>query len=823
MTPKEKIAFVKERLKEAAETHPSGAFVIELIPIVDIEANGGIPDDAPVLLSRKEQWSIIQKLQEEEFVQDVKLDEDGRSVHLALTKPKTRRSNLFAHITTTDELIQHRELLEKFLAIIKSVGDISPKGYYKIPVDEANDDLVQLLIDLKIADYDWDEMQKQTHREIGNRIIELGFSGAAVLALRDRISGKGGRIKREALELVCKDIGERFTFNKMVRLCTDLGVPETMFIQDTKWRALFYVLSYLTTSTYEDYLLALKIVQETLHPLVFGADEEKAKKTREKYKKWLKYDRIEIDEAGKVYVCPTNEEFDVGIEDWMSVDGKMVEPRGYLIYPDRVAGLWVLWSQAIVLVQAYQSNPSLDRKALEALYLELISYTEDLISGGGLGSLPDTYKRPFTSLATAELEAMAKGAESPLALVSTLLLEIIALEPAPQEIAKKMEENAEFIERITASTRAISGEDIDVAQLSHEQALFVLKLIIGRIQKILDVSCSGYLVGADEEINAQYITLLDKLNAVCEREDFSDLKENLPQYLPSHLFEALDEMDVWWDNGGKTSIVSFYGEIELFWVRSGRQVFPVSQAFAAYLDSVDEGVKKLRNEKAARWKRTLEDIDERKAEGEFGFASPEPKADTQNKVIHEHTHRFENSADALAFKMEITKMPDLQVRNIDDAPIIKGKRRVYPPKFSSTEWSKVSIRFINERDVVLTAGTKQVVSDYEALGFGNAKTNKPDSAWMFLLELARKGGVTDTLPKPIPENIKQHKKTISDRLKILFKNDTDPFQDPTDTRVYRVKLTVVPPETDTTPADTLGVNEYLAQAMPQQYDPNEDI
>lgn len=681
MTPKEKIAFVKKLIQDVSETHPSGTFHIQLADVIttqDLEANGGIPDDAPVSLSRKEQRAIIKKLEEEGFVENVEFDEKGRCVRLELVKSKTRRSNLLSHIKTTDELLEHRELFEKFSALVRGAGEISPKGYYKIPVDETNDDLVQLLIDLKVVDYDWDEMQKQTHRQVGNRIIELGFSGAAVLALRDRISGKGGRIKREALELVSQDIGGRYTFDKMKRLCTDLGVPDTMFVPDTKWRALFYVLSYYTTSKEnKDYFLALKIIQEALHPLMFVGDEAKAKETREKYKQWLKYDRIEIDDVGKVYVAPTAEEYEIGIDEWVSVDGVVVEPKAFVIYLERIAALWVLWSQAIVLVQAYQSNPSLDRKVLEKLYLELISKAEDLIQGGKVGNLSETYKRPFTSLATAEIEAKAKGAESPLALASALLLEIIAMEPPPQEIAKQMEENAELIERITSATRAIGGEDINVAQLSREQALFILKLIIGRVQKILEVACSGYLVGADEEVNAQYITLLDKLNEICEREDFTELKEKLP-YLPSHLFEALDEMDVWWDNGGKTSFVSFYGDVELLWVRAGRQVFPVSQAFISYLESVDDAVKKLRDEKAARWKRTLDDIDERKASGEFGFTPPEPKASEPQKVIHEHTHRFENSIQEkgidLNHKFPEGKPSGFYITKQDDDFCYKGKR-----------------------------------------------------------------------------------------------------------------------------------------------------
>lgn len=173
-------------------------------------------------------------------------------------------------------------------------------------------------------------------------------------------------------------------------------------------------------------------------------------------------------------------------------------------------------------------------------------------------------------------------------------------------------------------------------------------------------------------------------------------------------------------------------------------------------------------------------------------------------------------------KMEITGMPELKVRNVEDESIVKGKKRVYPPKLAATDWAKASIRFLNERDVVITAGAKQVASDFQALGFENRKNGRPNSAWMFLFGLAKNSGATDTLPTPIPDNVKQHKKTISDRLKTLFKNNTDPFEDPTDTRVYRIKLTLIAPEVEgTAPTDALGVQDYLAETMTEKYDPSE--
>ena len=56
-------------------------------------------------------------------------------------------------------------------------------------------------------------------------------------------------------------------------------------------------------------------------------------------------------------------------------------------------------------------------------------------------------------------------------------------------------------------------------------------------------------------------------------------------------------------------------------------------------------------------------------------------------------------------KIEISKMPDLNVRNIEDNVVVKNnKKRVTLPKFPRTEWSKVLITFIGERDILLSDG-----------------------------------------------------------------------------------------------------------------------
>lgn len=73
MTPEEKIAFIKSKINETAEISPRGRFYIEFIPIVDTEITGGIPDEAPEIFSKREQLSVIKKLEQDGYIKNVQV------------------------------------------------------------------------------------------------------------------------------------------------------------------------------------------------------------------------------------------------------------------------------------------------------------------------------------------------------------------------------------------------------------------------------------------------------------------------------------------------------------------------------------------------------------------------------------------------------------------------------------------------------------------------------------------------------------------------------------------------------------------------------
>lgn len=177
-------------------------------------------------------------------------------------------------------------------------------------------------------------------------------------------------------------------------------------------------------------------------------------------------------------------------------------------------------------------------------------------------------------------------------------------------------------------------------------------------------------------------------------------------------------------------------------------------------------------------------------------------------------------------KMEVDglkeKLEAIATKNQDET-ITKNKKVIRLPHFQSTPWHDVTIRFLDERNVHIQGGKKTALADYEALGFSDDKSKKPNLAWVFLFGMAKNNGETEKIPSPVPDNIKQIKLQISNLLKKLFKNETEPFYDFSETNTYKLKIKLIPPQTDDNPEeDKFGVKEFLDETMVSKYEETKD-
>jgi hypothetical protein len=152
MTPYEKIEYVKKNIREVYAISPSGPIKLQLWSVV-------LEEDGPVLLSRKEQRLILQKLQEENFITNIVYEEEGFSVFLEVTKrmlneeDELRKEEEKSNEGLDDFLDETRKKLRRpknilLLSKLKTAtynGGRAAEAYVKIvPYNAQTKDLLQL-------------------------------------------------------------------------------------------------------------------------------------------------------------------------------------------------------------------------------------------------------------------------------------------------------------------------------------------------------------------------------------------------------------------------------------------------------------------------------------------------------------------------------------------------------------------------------------------------------------------------------------------------------------------------------------------------------
>jgi hypothetical protein len=152
------------------------------------------------------------------------------------------------------------------------------------------------------------------------------------------------------------------------------------------------------------------------------------------------------------------------------------------------------------------------------------------------------------------------------------------------------------------------------------------------------------------------------------------------------------------------------------------------------------------------------------------------------KIIHEHTHRFKNSIQE--------KDIILNVKNTDENIISKSSgKKVTLQQFPRTDWLKVSITFLDETNILLSDSKSTKPSSFKGMGCEDGRNGKADVNWAFLLNLAKGNGQTLSITKKQREREKKQKQKVTDILRKIFQNDTDPFETESG-GVYKAKFNI---------------------------------
>lgn len=226
------------------------------------------------------------------------------------------------------------------------------------------------------------------------------------------------------------------------------------------------------------------------------------------------------------------------------------------------------------------------------------------------------------------------------------------------------------------------------------------------------------------------------------------------------------------------------------------------------------------------------------------------KHDQNYKVFEEHhliiTNKFEDFYQKyfnLVFKpsavsekqaqepIPVTIVGEIGIKGFEEKVILQKpkNKKIQLRKFpTDLKWEEITIRFLNEHEVIATARNDTFQTNYELLGFRNEKTKLPNKQWQFLKGLSETGGeISWTSPRATAKGKKQ-KQILAETLRACFQIEGDPFHPYRKEKSYKIRINLVPESSSTANSkeqeiygkdrDDLGIEEYRKEQSPEIYE-----
>ncbi|MDD3307917.1 MAG: hypothetical protein PHO29_12580 [Acetobacterium sp.] len=180
--------------------------------------------------------------------------------------------------------------------------NLKDNHFYTYPGYERDDELILLLENLGLIKADWETMEKQTHREVGNRTIDFVYEGKTIKDFLDKINGKNSIIKKQTLEFVANKVCSLKKGEPFYTFLRDCDVPTALLISSSKNKANEYYILYNVLITLasvknkDDRKKLFKIIEDSSHPLFFQGDSKKAGEYTMELNNMLSFDDLAIQE-----------------------------------------------------------------------------------------------------------------------------------------------------------------------------------------------------------------------------------------------------------------------------------------------------------------------------------------------------------------------------------------------------------------------------------------------------------------------------------------------------------------------------------------------
>lgn len=284
--------------------------------VANAESNGGIyypyvvkagdSDYARVYLTPKEQREILKDFENEKRIKlSTFLDENGNEqISFEILEPVRKGRSLYGmSVTSISDLLKDFDLRKRVAACLVrafSVCDLREiKSGTEVTVDvlESDDELILLMDQLGITETDWNSLQNQKHRVIGNRYVRVHFFGSMAKTFADALYGRTSIIRSRTLEHLAGIFKDQMTRQKLEDLFVHEGVPTGLLIgiegsKSDLIREVFLTLA--STGEVADKELLFHLIEEFVHPLMFDGDEQLAQAKQIQISKLLRYDNLSV-------------------------------------------------------------------------------------------------------------------------------------------------------------------------------------------------------------------------------------------------------------------------------------------------------------------------------------------------------------------------------------------------------------------------------------------------------------------------------------------------------------------------------------------------
>lgn len=185
-------------------------------------------------------------------------------------------------------------------------------------------------------------------------------------------------------------------------------------------------------------------------------------------------------------------------------------------------------------------------------------------------------------------------------------------------------------------------------------------------------------------------------------------------------------------------------------------------------------------------------------------------------------------------KIRIVGETAIKIKGFEEKVVLQKPKdkKIQLRKFpSDLRWEEISIRFLNEHEVIIKAKNETLQTTFEAMGFQDEKKKLPNKQWVLLRLLAVRNGElswenNSNLSLKEINKIKKQKQLLSETLRAFFQISNDPFYDYKAEKSYRIKLNLTPePELKDMDEreviednDKIGLKNYYKEQTPEVND-----